>query len=231
MLSKKLAALALAASLAACASDRTSLTDPYRGRVGAPAPVTMSPIPDAGEQSRFQAYGPLLEASDDDVELMTRTMWGEARHQPDSEMEMIANVIINRVRIGMGGTDIRGVIMADRQFSVWNRCDYKRVSWRERKLVKRHGKWRHARVLRSRTVCRTNRNRNMTMAASDYDPNMVRARAIATKVISGRSDGSLADLSNGADHYHAKYVRPRWAKKRYRVATAPAHIFYNIGMQ
>jgi len=36
----------------------------------------------------------------------------------------------------------------------------------------------------------------------------------------------LKDVTNGATHYHAKNIRPKWAKKLRKVATIGSHVFY-----
>lgn len=38
--------------------------------------------------------------------------------------------------------------------------------------------------------------------------------------------GGIHDFTNGADHYHATYVNPSWAKKLTLVAKIDDHIFY-----
>ena len=36
----------------------------------------------------------------------------------------------------------------------------------------------------------------------------------------------LPDITDGATHYHADYVRPRWAAQKEKTATIDTHIFY-----
>lgn len=40
-------------------------------------------------------------------------------------------------------------------------------------------------------------------------------------------NGNLQDVTGGADFYHAKYVRPKWANKMKITAVIGGHIFYN----
>jgi N-acetylmuramoyl-L-alanine amidase len=49
-----------------------------------------------------------------------------------------------------------------------------------------------------------------------------RARKIAEQVYFGRSKPKLA----GATHYHAKYIRPSWARHQIPVARIGNHVFY-----
>lgn len=39
-------------------------------------------------------------------------------------------------------------------------------------------------------------------------------------------DGNVIDITNGATHYHADYVKPAWRKRLDRVAQYGVHIFY-----
>lgn len=237
MITKRLTVLFLASSLAACVTGTPARMAQQEGADLYSRELYVQPdfevrVPDdLGVDGEQPAASPVsqptfLSATIADVELMARTLWGEARQQPDVEVEMIANVIVNRVMRGIGGNTIKDVIMSKLQFSVWNRCEYRSVSYRVPVRVRLRGRWTHVSERRRRTVCGWNKNRAMTIAASDDDPNMIRAKDIAVKVIEGRRDGTLVDVSNGADHYHAKYVRPKWAKRSARVAVAQAHYFY-----
>ena len=52
------------------------------------------------------------------------------------------------------------------------------------------------------------------------------AQAAAKVAIVWSKGVSVVDYSNGADHYHAVRVKPRWARGYERVATIGNHIFY-----
>jgi spore germination cell wall hydrolase CwlJ-like protein len=51
-----------------------------------------------------------------------------------------------------------------------------------------------------------------------------RAKRIAREALARK--GKSARVARGASHYHAAYVRPRWAKRMRRVARIGTHIFY-----
>jgi spore germination cell wall hydrolase CwlJ-like protein len=58
------------------------------------------------------------------VDIVARTIWGEARGEGARGMQAVANVIINRAKKpGWWGHNIIEVCLADRQFSAWNRND------------------------------------------------------------------------------------------------------------
>lgn len=84
---------------------------------------------------------PLLQAVDKDrvnnqdyynelaADILARTIWGEARAEPQAGMEAVASVVLNRVAVAMKkggywwGNDIISVCQKPYQFSCWNRTD------------------------------------------------------------------------------------------------------------
>jgi len=62
------------------------------------------------------------------VDVVARTVWGEARGEGREGMQAVANVIANRVdRPGWWGRDWVSVCLKSRQFSAWNRRDPNRT--------------------------------------------------------------------------------------------------------
>lgn len=57
------------------------------------------------------------------------------------------------------------------------------------------------------------------------DDSWERAKRVATEVLDGKT--YLADVG-GATHYHADYVRPRWAKRLKKMDVIGRHIFYKL---
>lgn len=63
------------------------------------------------------------------ADVLARTIWGEARAEPQEGMEAVAAVVLNRVRIAKErgsywwGNDIISVCQKPYQFSCWNRSD------------------------------------------------------------------------------------------------------------
>ncbi|MDX2276808.1 MAG: cell wall hydrolase [Hyphomonadaceae bacterium] len=81
--------------------------------------------PDAYASMRFANIKtpPRLTTPDPaDVRLLAATMWGEARSEGEDGMRAVAHVMVNRIGPRFGG-DLRSVIMAPWQFSVWNADD------------------------------------------------------------------------------------------------------------
>lgn len=61
----------------------------------------------------------------DNLTILARTIWGEARGEGDIGMEAVASVIMNRAnsKITWWGDDVRSVCLARWQFSCWNDSD------------------------------------------------------------------------------------------------------------
>ena len=57
-------------------------------------------------------------------------------------------------------------------------------------------------------------------------PTEPRAWALATLVAYDVLNGTVPDVTYGATHYHATYVRPYWAKHFKETVTHGSHIFY-----
>jgi spore germination cell wall hydrolase CwlJ-like protein len=92
------------------------------------------PIPDiTGIQSASVVRPEMVQAAKNlsdmnDLEVVARTIWGEARNQGLSGMTAVGCVIQNRVKIGgwFGGTP-REVCLKPYQFSCWNKDDPNRA--------------------------------------------------------------------------------------------------------
>lgn len=59
---------------------------------------------------------------EEEVRLLAATAWGEARSEGEDGMRAVAHVMVNRVGDRFG-EDLSTVILAPKQFSVWNRGD------------------------------------------------------------------------------------------------------------
>ncbi|WP_422024769.1 cell wall hydrolase [Pyruvatibacter mobilis] len=62
-----------------------------------------------------------------DTDIMARTLWGEARGEGRRSREMVANVIMNRVKDRRWPTSPAGVCLQPWQFSMWNAGDPNRA--------------------------------------------------------------------------------------------------------
>ena len=59
-------------------------------------------------------------------------------------------------------------------------------------------------------------------------PTEPRSWALATLVAYDVLNGTVPDVTYGATHYHATYVRPYWAKHFKETVTHGSHIFYTV---
>lgn len=59
-----------------------------------------------------------------EIDLLARTIWGEARGEGQTGMQAVANVIMNRVKKGgWWGATVQDVVLKKWQFSTWNEND------------------------------------------------------------------------------------------------------------
>jgi len=137
----------------------------------------------------------------DDVDILARTMWGEARGEGSKGMEAVGNVAINRFFIAQShstwrpqfGSSFRSVMTRDdgSQFNCWYHKDP---------------------------------NYTLALNVTSLDPTFEKARAIAYKLLTGQ----LADNTNGADSYYATGASPDWRHKGRAAAHIGHHHFRNL---
>ena len=129
----------------------------------------------------------------------------------DKEWKCLAQAIYFEAR----GEDLRG------QFAVaeviLNRVDSPRYPSTVCDVVYQGSKRRHA--------CQ------FSFACDGKAEKMVDKDAIATagRIARLMLDGEARTLTNGATYFHARYVRPSWARKFELTARIGAHVFYRAG--
>ncbi len=129
------------------------------------------------------------------IDVLARTLWGEARGEGVEGMEAVANVILNRARIAeekgsfWWGNNIIQVCQKPYQFSCWNRSDpnFKKLS-----------------------------------SVDDGDLYFASAMRVARRAVIGSLEG---DVTEGATHYHTKAIKPYWAKGKKPCADIGANLF------
>jgi len=131
-----------------------------------------------------------------EIDVLARTLWGEARGEPVRGIEAVAAVVVNRVRAARApsgprwwGVDPVSVCRAPFQFSCWNPNDP---------------------------------NRAKIVAVTDADPVFAACKRIAARALAG----ALPDPTGGATHYHTRSVLPRWAAGCAPCAEIGSHLFY-----
>ena len=137
----------------------------------------------------------------DDVDILARTIYGEARSEGQEGMEAVACVVMNRYRAGRWFTGYRvygskkipsiaQTCLKKRQFSCWNKNDPNYV-----KIY------------------------NVT----PMDAVFRQCMNIAQRAISGE----LKDFTKGATYYHTKQIKPVWALAHTPCYKCKNHVFYN----
>lgn len=132
------------------------------------------------------------------VDVLARTLWGEARGQGNEGLAAVAHVVLNRVRIAeqrggyWWGGDIIQVCQKPYQFSCWNRSDP---------------------------------NFQKLSAVDDRNADFRTCLKLARRAIGGTLG---KDFTHGATHYHADYVNPYWAKGEEPLTIIGNHLFYRL---
>ncbi len=133
----------------------------------------------------------------DPVEVLARTLYGEARGETLAGKEAVACVILNRVARATArggsywwGRDVVGVCLKPWQFSCWNMNDPNRT-----KLL---------------AVTESNRTFRTCLSVAE--------RALA---------GTIEDKTAGATHYHTRTITAAWSRGKTPSAVIGGHFFYN----
>ena len=131
------------------------------------------------------------------VDVLARTIYGEARGESVRGKEAVAAVVMNRVRRAQNrggaywwGAGVEAVCRKPWQFSCWNPNDP---------------------------------NREKLDAVNTRDAAFASCLRIARRAVAG----SLKDPTDGATHYHARGIKPPWARLRGPCAVIGEHLFYN----
>lgn len=132
-----------------------------------------------------------------EIDVLARTLYGEARGEELAGIEAVASVILNRVAVAQSqsrgrywwGHDIKSVCLKPAQFSCWNEADP---------------------------------NRKKLLVISPRD----RAYRLCKRIAKRAVAGDLADQTDGATHYHTHAVDPYWARGHVPVAEIGGHLFY-----
>lgn len=133
------------------------------------------------------------------IDVLARTLWGEARGEGTGGMAAVANVILNRVKMAdekggiyWWGNNIISVCQKPYQFSCWNRSDpnYKKL----------------------------------LAVTEKTDVHYATAVRIARRAVAGVLD----DPTNNATHYHALGITPEWTYGQSPSAIIGHHIFYRL---
>lgn len=133
-----------------------------------------------------------------DIDVLARTLYGEARGESYKGKQAVANVIVNRYKEGknnsgkrrMWGDSIANVCLKPWQFSCWNKSDP---------------------------------NRDIIINIKpDANTNIKECFEIARLAVSGK----LPDITNGATYYHTTAVYPAWSRGKEPDLQIATHVFF-----
>ena len=145
-----------------------------------------------------------IEYSDSDVELLARTLYGEARDQGEEGMTAVGNVVLNRLnKKSWYGDSIEEIIKMPYQFSVFN-PETKPDEFEQ------------------------DDNYKATISVTIDDPEYIAAREIAL----GLLEGKIKDNTGGATHYYnPDEANPSWidSPKMKSLKKIGDHSFYLEG--
>ncbi len=131
------------------------------------------------------------------IDVLGRTIYGEARGESEAGMKAVACVFLNRIKHAQKkdgfwwGNDIFAVCQKPYQFSCWNKDDP---------------------------------NRDVILNVTKVKPVFRQALEIARQAV----DGTLKDITMGADHYHTRSVKPNWSKGKRPCALIGSHVFFKL---
>lgn len=111
-----------AASITAAIGRAPSRPDSDEGE-GSPIGDTLEPVGRVDLDTDFfgdPVSAPVPAGSEEDVDWLARTLYGEARGEPDAGIYAVGQVILNRVRSPRFPDTVEGVVRQYKQFSVWN---------------------------------------------------------------------------------------------------------------
>lgn len=137
--------------------------------------------------------------TEEELDTLARTLWGEARGELLIGIVAVAWCILNRVNIDLNndnkpdwwGEGIIGVCKKPQQFSCWNTDD---------------------------------KNYNKILSVTQDDQSFKTCYLIAQQVLSGL----WPDPTNGATHYHTIQSSPYWSKGVKPLVTIGNHVFYRL---
>lgn len=147
-------------------------------------------------------------ATAETIDVLARTAWAEARGHGLDGMAAVLNVVANRRAQPGWWSRHNGDGIPDDTFRAVCKDPRQFSCW-------------------NADIGAGNRILTITRA----DPHFVDALMLAECLVAGK----LRDRTHGADHYHADYVNPPWARGRRALLTigpaGKAHLFYRIGLR
>jgi spore germination cell wall hydrolase CwlJ-like protein len=154
-----------------------------------------------------------------DIYCLTEAIYFESLGEPEQGKIAVANVIMNRAN--WEPTNDRNKHHYEFSKSI---CDV--VNFKAPKTWKRKGK------VKSVMVCafsyRCERGFHRKLARVKHNDKWNEIKTLATDAYLSYNSNENTDPSEGAQFYHANYVKPKWRKVYKKTRQIGAHIFYRI---
>lgn len=162
--------------------------------------------------TRLDELGGSAQVASDELYCMAENIYYEARSEPLEGQVAVALVTMNRVNSPDYPGTVCGVIKQGPMVESW-KTRGKDIPDEERKYYPRRHKCQFSWWCDGKAEGRK--------VPKYWDT----ALAISLAVV---MDKAITDLTNGATHYHATYVNPKWAKKALVKHQIGEHIFYRL---
>jgi spore germination cell wall hydrolase CwlJ-like protein len=155
----------------------------------------------------------MREETNNEIKCLADNIYWEARNQSRLGMIAVGRVVVNRVRSRNYPSTVCGVILQGPTRESWKTRQHADLDDNERIFhpVRNRCQFSWYCDGRSDTV-RQNENDIFTMAW----------HVASAIILDNRWDGFI----NGATHYHADYVSPKWSSSLTRISQIDNHIFY-----
>ena len=137
-----------------------------------------------------------------EVHCLALNIYYEARGSNFADQVGVADVVLNRVNDRRYPDSVCGVVQQGK----------KKPSWKDASVM-----------IMVRNMCQFSWYCDGKADNPQDEDSWIRAQTVAFKIA---YYGQMRGISEGANHYHASYVTPSWAKKLQLVGRIGAHVFY-----
>lgn len=163
--------------------------------------------------TKLDELGGSAQIASDDLYCMAENIYYEARSEPLEGQVAVALVTMNRVNSPDYPNTVCGVVKQGPVKESWKTKQFPDLPDHERKYYPRRHKCQFSWWCDGKAEGRK--------VPKYWDT----ALAISLAVV---MDKAISDLTNGATHYHATYVNPKWNQKAIARHQIGEHIFYRL---
>ena len=155
-------------------------------------------------------------ADESAIDCLTKNIYFEAKNQSIAGQLAVALVVINRVKDKRFPETICAVIYEGPTYESWKTRQIPDLPKESRKYYPRRDRCQFS------WYCdgKSDNPKNMKVYDSIYE--------LVNYIydVQSNPEYQILDITDGATHYHADYVRPSWAKTKTKTIEIEDHIFY-----